>query len=119
MKKEYYKGIDITYLDEEQRSCIYTSTDEELARNKEFYEVKNKARSLSEKAQNISCFMEGYFAARDNEDIKEGVDIWEGIFKHEKQVFVYDEAMEYAKKGWEYYFDARGNNLPSMLKTER
>ena len=109
MEKKYYKGIDITYLDEEQRGCIYTSTDEELARNKEFYEVKNKASSLSEKAQNINCFMEGYFDAKKGIDLKEGVDIWKGIFKHEKQKFVYDEAMEYAKKGWEYYFSLRGN----------
>ena len=119
MEKKYYKGVEITYLDEEERGYIYKLSDEDLLEIKEFYEVKNKACSLSEKAQNISCFMEGYFAARDNEELKEGVDIWKGIFKHEKQKFVYDEAMEYAKKGWEYYFDARGKSLPSALKTER
>lgn len=109
MEKKYYKGIDITYIGEEERGYIYDSTDEELARNKEFIEVKNKACSLSEKAQNVSCFIEGYFDAKKGIALKEGVDIWKGIFKHEKQKFVYDEAMEYAKKGWEYYFALLGN----------
>lgn len=109
MEKEYYKGIDITYLDEEQRSYIYASTDEELVKGKEFYEVKNKACSLSEKAQNISCFIEGYFDAKKKIDLKEGVEIWQAIFKHEKQKFDHEEAMEYAKMGWEYYFSTRGN----------
>lgn len=119
MEKEYYKGVEITYLDEEERGYIYKFSDEELTEVKEFYEVKNKACSLTEETQNINCFMEGYFAARDNEDIEEGVKIWQGIFKHEKQKFDYKSAMEYAKKGWGYYFDTRGNNLPSTLKTER
>lgn len=119
MEKKYYKGIDITYLDEEDYRYLYTSTDEEIVKDKEFLEVKNKASSLTKKIQNINCFMEGYFAARDDEDIEEGVEIWQAIFKHEKQKFDYNEAMGYAKMGWEYYFDVRGNSFPSSPKKER
>ena len=116
MEKKYYKGIDITYLDEEERGYIYELSDEELATDKEFLEVKNKARSLSKKAQNINCFMEGYFSVKKKFALEEGVKVWKNIFKHEKQKFVYDEAMEYAKMGREYYYFVNGSNSPSLSK---
>ena len=115
MEKKYYKGIDITYLDENDYSYLYDLSDKEIAEDKEFLEVKNKAKSLTKNPQFVIGFSEGYYCAKNNEKIKEGVKIWKDIFKHEGKTFNYNKMIEYAKKGWEYYFLCHGVNLPKEI----
>lgn len=115
MEKKLYKGIEVTFLEERDYDYLHRLPDEEIAKEKEFLEAQNKAESLTKEAQYICCFMEGYFAARDNDDLEDGVKIWQNIYKHEGKNFDYDGGIEYAKKGWEYYF-SKGMNLPETSK---
>ena len=112
MEKKYYKGIDITYLDENDYSYLYDLSDEEVVGEKEFLEVKNKAKSLTQKVPFVNCFVSGYFNAKRNEDFEKVVKSWKSIFEQEGgEEYDYDESLKYARMGWEYYFFLKGIDI--------
>lgn len=120
MKKKYYKGIDITYLNEEDYNYLHILSDEEVVGEKEFLEVKNRAKYLTQKIPFVNCFISGYFNAKRNEDFEMAAKSWKSIFEQEGgEEYDYNESLKYARMGWEYYFSLRGINLPSSLKFDK
>ena len=116
MKEKRYKGIDITYLNEEDYEYLYELSDEEVAEEKEFLEVKNAAKSLTKKVPFVNCFISGYFSAKRKEKFETAAENWKSIFEQEGgEEYDYDESLKYAKAGWEHYFVIKGMNFISSL----